>query len=107
MKAWCVSDTDNEYGTEIVFAETRGKAKSLCMDDDVFEDCLWTDLRVKRFKEYDDYFDGKNKIDFWMEAEHRIRLVRDFGWTCMEPISEECANCPARAYCYKGSEEEI
>ena len=53
MKAWIVYDKDNE-NTIITWADTRGKAKcKLLYKNDVF-DLKYTDIRAKRFKEYDD-----------------------------------------------------
>ncbi|MCR4745220.1 MAG: hypothetical protein K5894_08320 [Lachnospiraceae bacterium] len=101
MKAWKVSDKNAECGTAIVFAETAGKAKQLCMYDDTFDDCEWTDLRVNRFKDYDQYYEGKEKVD-WNDEEHRIRLVRDFGWFCFEPTISYCEACPAKQWCCVG-----
>lgn len=106
MKAWTVSDNRGDYGTEIVFAETRGKAIALCFRDDVFEDCEWTELYARRFKDYDRYYDGKNKVDFWLDDEHRTRLVKDFGWSCYDPITDYCIDCPAKEWCSYGSEVE-
>ena len=102
MKAWTVSDNNGEYGTEIVFAETRGKALALCFQDDVFEDCEWIELHARRFKEYDKFYSGKSKVDFWLEDEHRVRLVRDFGWSCVDPIYDYCTDCPAKEWCSYG-----
>ena len=100
MKAWAVSDYNNEYGTVIAFAETRGKAKAICMNDDTFDDVGWTDLRAYRFPQYDQYYDGsKKKINFWFDDEHRVRLVRDFGWQCIDPIDSECEDCSAKQWC--------
>ena len=99
MKGWVVSDNNGEYGSDIVYADTAGKARALCMWDDVFGDCEWTDLRVHRFKDYDQYYDGNNKPDLWHEDEHRIRLVRDYGWSCLEKDWSYCEDCPARQYC--------
>ena len=99
MKAWTVNDSNGEYGTEIVFAETAGKARALCLHDDIFEDCEWTELYVRRFKEYDRFYSGKAKIDFWHDEEHRVRLVKEFGWSCIDPIYEYCEECPANEWC--------
>ena len=99
MKAWRISDKFGEYGTVIVFADTAGKAKQLCLGDDTFDDCDWTDLRARRFKAYDCYYDGKAVVDFWRDAEHRVRLVKDFGWSCMEVIESYCKDCSARHWC--------
>lgn len=99
MKAWCVSDKYGDCGTEIVFAETRGKAISLCLHDEVFEDYEWTELYAKRFKEYDKYYEGTEKVDFWTDSEQRVRLVRDFGWSCIEGKDYYCEDCPAKEWC--------
>lgn len=104
MKAWTVSDYNGDYATQIVYAETRGKAKALCFNDDNFGDVEWNELRVRRFKAYDQYYDGKSKPEFWLYDEHRVRLVKDFGWTCHEPLDNWCVDCPAKKWC-KGDEE--
>ena len=105
MKAWTVSDYKGEYGSEIVFAETRGKAKKLCYRTDNFDDVEWTELRARRFPQYDKYYDGKQKVDFWFDDEHRVRLVRDFGWSCVDPFEPYCEDCPAKHWCkaWRGS----
>ncbi len=100
MKAYTVSDYCGEYGTMIVFAETAGKARQAALQfGDTFEDCEWNDLRVNRFKEYDQYYNGEAVPDFWHDEEHLIRLVRDYGWSCIEPIDECCKECPAKEWC--------
>jgi len=100
MKAWMVDDNNAEYGTSIVFAETRGKAISYAlMWIDTFEDCSWTDIRAKRFPEYDQFYDGRSEADFWNDEDHRVRLVRDFGWSCFDPIDSYCEDCPAKGWC--------
>lgn len=104
MKAWRVNDNNCELGTMIVFAETRSKAMYIALQDDIFEDYTWTEIYAKRFKEYDQFYDGKSRVDFWNDDEHRIRLVRDFGWSCIEVFDDLCEECPAKQWCeeYKG-----
>lgn len=109
MKAWKVYDNYDECGTAIVFAETRGKAISYAlMWIDTFEDYSWTDIRAKRFPEYDQFYDGRPEAVFWNDADHRVRLVRDFGWSCIDPIDSYCEDCPAKGWCeyWKSKEEE-
>lgn len=105
MKAWIVYSKLDYYGSALMFAEKRSKAiyNALTFTDE-FEDCEWVDLRARRFKEYDQYYDGKAIIDFWYHTEHRIRLVRDFGWHCIEP-DFYCKDCPAKEWCYWTEEE--
>ena len=101
MKAWIVSDKNAEYGSAIIFADTRGRAISLAMQfEDTFEDCEWTDIRARRFKSYDQYYDGRSIPDPWQDDEHRIRLVKEYGWMCHDPEDVcEGNSCPAKEYC--------
>lgn len=102
MKAWRVFDNNGDCGTMIVFAETRAKAMYIALQDDMFEDYTWTQITAKRFKEYDQFYDGKSVVDFWNDVDHRIRLVRDFGWSCIEEFYDLCEECPAKQWCEKG-----
>lgn len=97
MKAWIVNNK-NDVGSVVIYAETRGKAiaKALCADG--FEDCMWTDLYARRFKEFDKYYkEGQDEAD-WDDPEIRTTLVKDYGWGCYD-ISHECETCKARQYC--------
>ena len=45
MKAWHVSNKyEPDYGSMIVFAETRGKAQAMAMSSELGEDSEWNDL---------------------------------------------------------------
>ena len=93
MKAWVVTDVNHELGNLIVFAATRGKAKYVAQHEDMFEDDLYAfiEIEARRFPKYDQFYDGRAVVDFWENHEHRIRLVRDFGWSCFEVFEELCA----------------
>ncbi len=52
MKAWLVSDPDGDAGSEIVYADTRGEARSIGAQ--TFLDLEWTSLSVKRLPKWDD-----------------------------------------------------
>ena len=101
MKAWKVTDRNCELGNAVIFADTRSKAIYLAKYfDDTFDDCEWVDMRARRFPEYDQYYSGKSVIDVWYDAEHMIRLVRDFGWKCIDPADScEGDTCPAKEFC--------
>lgn len=106
MKAWTVKTKDyQDYGTLIVFAETRAKAIYAALSwTDTFDGCVWIDMSACRFPEYDQYYSGKMFVD-WDNMDDRIRLVRDFGWNCGEAIEWFCQECPAKEWCeeYKSS----
>lgn len=100
MKAWKVFDKEHDCNTVIIFADSRAQAIYNAMEySGEFEDCQWVDMRAQRFKEYDKYYSGKSIIDFWLDTEHRINLVRNFNWYCQEP-DFYCKDCPAIEWCY-------
>lgn len=98
MKAWIVTPK-GDYYSEIIFAETRGGAKSFALD--FLEDCSFTDIRVRRAPNADKYYkEGKSYLD-WYNPEDRIALVKDCGFTCHYEYFDfdECEECPAKIYC--------
>lgn len=100
MKAWLVREKD-EFCATVVFAETRGKAKALALHTETCEDADFIYIEVHRVKEADKYYQpGKTEL-CWFNAEDRIAMVKDCGFTC-DPdahCAEECANCPAKEFC--------
>ena len=99
-KAWDEKGYDS--GSTIVFAENIREAKKIAMSTDACSEADFIDIRVKRIKECDALYKGKPEID-WDDAETRIVLVRDFGWSCLEEYM--CDKCPAKQYCAKGGAE--
>ena len=100
MKAWRVNKKDDSYST-IVFAETRGKAKSVALSTDCCEYADFCDIEVRREKELDKYYkDGKVEMD-WDNPKDRIALVKECGFHCDPDYFdlEECAVCPAKEHC--------
>lgn len=100
VKAWLVRET-GEFCAAVVFAETRGKARSLAMHTEVCEDVRFCDIEVYRKPTLDKYYtDGKTEL-YWHNSKDRVALVKDGGFVCdrdyWEP--EDCKNCPATEYC--------
>lgn len=100
MKAWIVREK-GEFFCAVVFAETRSKAKVAAMSTDVCENADYVDIMVRRAPTADQYYKpGKRELN-WYDAEDRIVMVRDLGFTCdydgIDP--DACARCPARDYC--------
>ena len=111
MKSWCVDDKwEPSYGSEIIFAETGGKAKSYALSLDTFEDSEYVDLCVRRTKYFDKYYkDGKKYMDFDND-EDRIALCK-YGFHCNSDyiiFNADCPKCPAKEFCelYKDYLEE-
>ena len=98
MKAWLVRERDGEYAT-VVFAETRGKARSLAMATDACADADFCDIEVTRKPQLDKYYtDGKKEMD-WYEVKDRIALVKDGGFRCASECECEMEECPAYEWC--------
>ena len=98
MKAWLVNEK-YEFGSAVVFAETRGKAKSAALNTSCCEDANFCDIEVSRVPEMDKYYaEGKTGMD-WSDPKDRIALVKECGFYCEDPIAEYCESCPAKDFC--------
>lgn len=100
MKAWFVQPKDTFYA-EIVFAETRGQARSLALAFDGFDDCSFTEIEVHRAPYADKYYkEGKVHLD-WDNPVERIALVKDCCFVCDYDYLEweDCEECSAKDYC--------
>jgi hypothetical protein len=102
MKAWFVRAKD-EVGAEIVFAETRGKAKAEALCTDCCSEARFVDIEVRREPIADKYYkEGKWHLD-WDNPQDRLALVKDCGFACDPDYFdvEECErHCSAKEYCY-------
>lgn len=100
MKAWLVRER-NEFLATVVFAETRGKAKSTALTTDACCDCNFCDIEVHRVHNMDKYYKpSKTEMD-WYDPLDRLALVKECGFTCdYDCRSEnECRDCSARELC--------
>ena len=100
MKAWLARDK-YEFGCTGVFAETRGKARSLAMKTETCQDSDFCNIEISRRPQMDKYYtDGKKEMD-WYNSKDRIALVRDCGFVCDEDYleREDCPLCPAKDHC--------
>lgn len=99
MKAWVASDKNCDYGSEIIFADTRGKAISKALSRDGFEDLGFTDIRVRRIKGLDGMEKAEPADNPWLNDKIRLILVKDYCWECFEPECDDCDSCVAKKYC--------
>lgn len=97
MKAYKAWDATVDSGSTVVFAENLKAAKKIAACTEVCEDSEWIDIRVKRYPEMDQHYRGNPEID-WYDPEDRQALVA-LGWTCYEPLDDECEACPAFDIC--------
>lgn len=100
MKAWLVREKD-EFCATVVFAETRGKARSLALYTDCCEDANFCDIEVRRVPQVDKYYKaGKTELD-WNDPNDRLVLVKECDFMCDYDAFNigECALCSAKEYC--------
>lgn len=97
MKAWRVKDVRDGFYSTVVFAETRGKAKSEAMRTDCCEDSEWTDIRVTRVPELDAEYRGHDEME-WDDDQDRHALIRA-GWRCEYIDPDYCETCVGREDC--------
>ena len=97
MKAWTVSPLCEFFGI-VFFAETRGKAKSLAMQNDIFGDYHFTKLEARRLSVADKMYNNRSEMD-WDNQDDRSFLIKECGWHCEYPEFEDCLNCKANEYC--------
>lgn len=106
MKAYEAMNYDTGYGT-VVFAETRGKARSLLMNTDEFDGYEFIEISPRRVKELDSEYRGRSQMD-WRNDEDRIAMVKA-GWTCGDDSfnPDYCERCPANEYCSQYEDYQI
>ena len=100
MKAWLVREK-NEFFATVVFAETRGKAKTRALATECCEDVHFCDIEVRRVPQLDKYYKyGKTEMD-WFNPEDRLALVKECGFMCdyNSVQAEDCTICSARGFC--------
>ena len=105
MKAWLIREK-GEFCAEVVFAETRGRAKVLASCCDCCENASFTDIEATRMKQADKYYkEGKWHLD-WENPQDRIILVKECGFVCDYDAFDigDCKECSAKKYCDKHAE---
>ena len=103
LKAYKVSDRMGYSSySEIVFADTPGKAKSLALNTDEFcrSDWDYTELKAKRVPELDNAYRGRWCMD-WDDMDDRVAMVKKAGFRCDPDYAELdwCKDCRAKDWC--------
>ena len=102
-KAWMCA---NNYGaTEIVFADTKRRAKSYLKFTDSFADYRHIDIYPERAKVLDYLDHNEGYIMDWHKDEDRIALVKHIYSGCLPDIKDECKSCCAKEWCRKFKEQ--
>lgn len=100
MKAWKVNNK-GESCSVVVFAPTRGIAKSVAMAEDVLIDPEYIFLEATRYPIADKRYNGSKEpyCMSWEDPDDRLFLVKECGWRCEEFMLECCEECSAKDYC--------
>ena len=103
-KAWMAYNYPKNIAM-VVFADTKGKAKSYLIHTETFDDYGFMDIDVYRAKSLD-YLDRPDGyIMDWNNDEDRIAMVKHIYSGCLPPIEEDCESCCAKECCSKYKEE--
>lgn len=97
MRAYIASAKYENYVT-IVFAETAGKARSIAMHTDACCDAEFTEIEVRRCPKADSQYDGSSELD-WFNPKHRLFMVSELGFSCVEADYTDCKSCVAKEEC--------
>lgn len=103
MKAYVVRDKNESCLATVVFAETRGKAKSRAQATETCEDTDFIDIECRRVPELDNYYKpGKTEMN-WECMEDRVALVKELGFHCSPEaiywLELDCKECDAAPWC--------
>ncbi len=99
-KAWECYEEESGV-VEVVFADTRGKAKSYFKDIETFDYYNFCELRPCRVKELDYLNHPDGYVMDWNKDEDRLPMIRDAGYSCIEVNREDCEICCAKELCSK------
>jgi len=92
MKAWVVTSESAEVQM-IVFAETRGRAKTLALKTDWLEDEDYADIRCKREPKLDAIAKEKGEYIIDGSLEFHARIMRGLGWRAYDGRIDRCEKC--------------
>ena len=98
-KAWSFYE-EEESIIEVVFADTRGKARMYLKELDTFDNYRYIEISPRREKALDYLNHEDGYVMDWNKDEDRIPMVKEFNMHCSE-ITEECKECCVYEWCSK------
>ena len=102
-KAWGCCEEESGV-VKVLFADTRGKAKSYFKDMETFDYYNFCELRPYRIKNLDHLNKSDGYIMDWYKDEDRLAMVRDAHFSCVEVDRDECEGCCVKEWCSKYEE---
>ena len=97
-KAWSFYE-EEEGIIEVVFADTRTRARMYLKELDVFDNYRYIDISPRRTKELDYLNHEDGYVMNCNKEEDRIALVKNIGFNCLYPDKEECNEGCAHEWC--------
>ena len=104
-KAWSFYEKE-ERVIEVVFADTRGKARMYLKELDTSDNYRYIDISPRREKALDRLNHEDGYVMDWRKYEDRIALIKNIGLYCLYPDKYECKECCAKEWCSKYEEYE-
>lgn len=102
VKAYICTDKRNPVYFTVVFAKTRGRAKSVAQTTECLHNTPFIYVVAKRIPQLDDAYRFYPVMN-WKSGHDRVRLVRDAGFVC-DAAREECNKCSAFEWCVRGKD---
>ena len=102
-KAWSFYE-EEESIIEVVFADTRGKARMYLKELDTFDNYRYIEISPRRKKALDYLNHEDGYVMDWNKEEDRIAMVKNIGFYCSVPDKEECNERCAKEWCSKYEE---
>ena len=99
-KAWSFYE-EEESIIEVVFADTRGKARMYLKELNTFDNYRYIDISPRREKALDCLNHEDGYVMDWRKYEDRIALIKKIGLYCLYPYKAECNVCCAKKWCSK------
>ena len=104
-KAWSFYE-EEEGIIEVVFADTRTRARMYLNELETFDNYRYIDISPRREKSLD-YLDHPDGYVMSIAREKdKIALVKNIGVYCLYPDKDKCEECCAKEWCSKYQEEE-
>ena len=104
-KAWSFYECEESI-IEIVFADTRGKARMYLKELDTFDNYRYIEISPRREKALDYLNHEDGYVMDWNKEEDKIALVKNIGVYCLDADKDECKECCAKEWCSKYEEYE-
>lgn len=104
-KAWSFYE-EEESIIEVVFADTRGKARMYLKELDTFDNYRYIEISPRREKALDYLNHPDGYVMSFLREEDKIALVKNIGVHCFDPDKNECKECCAMEWCSKYEEFE-